>query len=97
MSEQVDMVSPTAGDQCCSPAARTPSPLDKPAGFEGVRDVHVSVSLMEDFMRCADAGVLPHIPVIHCRPCPHGRDRHAIVTNWLAADWNEIDRHTLYT
>lgn len=53
------MVSPTAGDPCCGPTGRTPSPLDKPAGFEGVRDVHVSVSLMEDFMRCAVADLEP--------------------------------------
>mmetsp|Transcript_2153 Transcript_2153/g.6413 ORF Transcript_2153/g.6413 Transcript_2153/m.6413 type:complete len:526 (+) Transcript_2153:164-1741(+) len=60
----VDMVSPTAGDPCCGPTGRTPSPLDKPAGFEGVRDVHVSVSLMEDFMRLCQANTIRNIETI---------------------------------
>jgi hypothetical protein len=46
---QVDMVSPTAGQPCCS-LQHPPHPLEKK--FEGIRDVNVSVSLMEDFMRC---------------------------------------------
>jgi len=46
---QVDMVSPTEGDPCCAPQ-HAQSPLEK--DFEGIRDVNVSVSLMEDFMRC---------------------------------------------
>lgn len=44
------MVSPTEGDPCCAPQ-HPPSPLQK--DFDGIRDVNVSVSLMEDFMRCA--------------------------------------------
>lgn len=47
---QVDMVSPETGF-CRHSSSNVSSPLDKPAGFSGVRDVHVSVSLMEDFMR----------------------------------------------
>lgn len=43
---QVDMVSPTAGQPC---SHAPPHPLAKK--FEGIRDVNVSVSLMEDFMR----------------------------------------------
>lgn len=43
------MVSPTEGDPCCAPQ-HAQSPLEK--DFEGIRDVNVSVSLMEDFMRC---------------------------------------------
>ena len=40
------MVSPTAGQPC---SHAPPHPLAKK--FEGIRDVNVSVSLMEDFMR----------------------------------------------
>ncbi len=62
---QVDMLlAPTAppapGDTCCTPPppadgstaiVHPPSPLEK--DFEGVRDVNVSVALMEEFMQCA--------------------------------------------
>ena len=58
---QVDMLSaptepPQPGDSCCAPPpassviVHAPSPLEKI--FDGVRDVNVSVALMEDFMRC---------------------------------------------
>ena len=48
---------PLLGEGCCSPSSsgasvqHPPSPLEKT--FDGVRDVNVSVALMEDFMRCA--------------------------------------------
>ena len=62
---QVDMLQaptapPTPGDTCCTPPpaaassaaiVHPPSPLEK--DFEGVRDVNVSVALMEEFMQCA--------------------------------------------
>ena len=47
-------MSPETDGTCCAPQ-HPPSPLEK--DFEGLRDVNVSVSLMEDFMRCAAAGV----------------------------------------
>ena len=59
---QAPTAPPPAGDTCCTPPppagtssaiVHPPSPLEK--DFEGVRDVNVSVSLMEEFMQCVAA------------------------------------------
>lgn len=82
-SGQVDMLqAPTAppapGDTCCTPPpppetstaiVHPPSPLEK--DFEGVRDVNVSVALMEEFMQCVAAcpPALSFIWVMTPAPC----------------------------
>ena len=57
---QAPTAPPAPGDTCCTPPpaadsstaiVHPPSPLEK--DFEGVRDVNVSVALMEEFMQCA--------------------------------------------
>lgn len=60
----VDMVSPESGICDHSGGSPSVSPLDKPAGFLGLRDVHVSVSLMEDFMRLCQYNTKRNIETI---------------------------------
>lgn len=64
----VDIVSPETGGVCSHSQGSTSitdvSPLDKPPGFKGVRDVHVSVSLMEDFMRLCQHNTKRNIETI---------------------------------
>lgn len=74
---QAPTEAPQPGDSCCSPSSgggggvqRALSPLEKT--FDGVRDVNVSVALMEDFMRCGCGAPKPIF--LASKSCFHMKD-----------------------